>query len=232
MGPTTINRKEQERVVTVSSGYEGRDLGSVTRNISAELKKLILPHGFFLKISGEAKEQAESFMWLGLALLGAIFLIYAVMSAQFESLIDPFIIMFTFPLSLIGVIWLFFFTETTLNIIGIIGVILLAGIIVNNGIVLVDYINLMRARGLPLKEAIIVSGKNRLRPVLMTATTTVIALLPMALGIGEGAEFMSPLAKAVTGGLTIGTFLTLIFIPVMYSIFETRIKGRMRKWKK
>jgi HAE1 family hydrophobic/amphiphilic exporter-1 len=232
LGPTTINRKKQERVVTVSSGYERRDLGSVTRNVSAELKKLVLPQGFFIKISGEAKEQAESFMWLGLALLGAIFLIYAVMSALFESLIDPFIIMFTFPLSLIGVIWLFFFTGTNLSIIGIIGVILLAGIIVNNGIVLVDYINLMRARGLPLKEAIIVAGKNRLRPVLMTATTTVIALLPMALGIGEGAEFMSPLAKAVAGGLTIGTFLTLIFIPVMYSIFETRIKGRIKKWRK
>lgn len=226
LGPTTISRKEQERMVTVNADYQGKDLGTVSRNIEEKIKKLVLPVGFFIKTGGEVKEQRESFIWLGLALLGAIFLIYAVMASTFESLLDPFIILFTVPLALIGVIWLFFFTGTNFNIIGIIGVILLAGIIVNNGIVLVDYTNLLRARGVPLKEAVIKAGGNRLRPVLMTAVTTIVGLLPMSLGIGEGAEFQAPLARAVAGGLAVGTILTLIFIPVVYSIFETRIKRK------
>ncbi len=229
LGPTTIARKEQERVVTVNADYEGRDLGSVTQNIEGKLKNIVLPPSFFIKTAGEVKEQRESFKWLGLALIGAIFLIYAVMAAQFESLLDPFMIMFTIPLALIGVIWLFFFTGTNFNILGLVGVILLAGIIVNNGIVLVDYTNLLRARGIPLREAVIQAGVNRLRPVLMTALTTIVGLLPMSLGIGEGAELRTPLARAVAGGLTVGTFLTLIFIPVLYTIFETHVKKEKNK---
>jgi len=165
-------------------------------------------------------------MWLGIALLGAIFLVYMVMASQFESLLDPFIVMFTFPLAIIGVVWLLFFSHTTFNIIAFIGVIMLSGIAVNNGIVLVDYINLLRARGLELREAVVQGGRMRLRPVLMTALTTVLAMTPMALGIGEGAELRFPLARAVVGGLTVATFFTLVFIPVLYSIFETRIARR------
>jgi HAE1 family hydrophobic/amphiphilic exporter-1 len=225
-GPVTINRKMQERLITVSADYEGRDLGAVVRDISGKLKNIVVPRDFSIVMAGEAKEQRESFMWLGIALLGAIFLVYMVMASQFESLLDPFIVMFTFPLAIIGVVWLLFFSHTTFNIIAFIGVIMLSGIAVNNGIVLVDYINLLRARGMELREAVVEGGKTRLRPVLMTALTTVLAMSPMALGIGEGAELRFPLARAVVGGLMAATFFTLVFIPVLYSIFETRIARR------
>ncbi|MBD3241079.1 MAG: AcrB/AcrD/AcrF family protein, partial [Chitinivibrionales bacterium] len=227
-GPTSISRKEQERMVSVTANYTGRDLGAVTRAIEERTDALVLPSGLDIRMGGEVKEQRESFFWLGLALIGAVFLVYAVMASQFESLLDPFIILFTVPLALIGVVWFYFFTNTTINIIGLIGVILLVGIIVNNGIVLVDYMNLLRARGYSLFDAVVQGGRDRLRPVLMTAVTTIVGLVPMSLGIGDGAEFQAPLARAVVGGLTAGTFLTLIFIPVLYSIFESlsaRVKG-------
>jgi len=225
-GPLTIHRKMQERVITVSGDYEGRDLGTVIRDISGKLKSIVLPRDFSIVMAGEAKEQRESFMWLGIALLGAIFLVYMVMASQFESLLDPFIVMFTFPLAIIGVIWLLFLSHTTFNIIAFVGVIVLSGIVVNNGIVLVDYTNLLRARGLGLRQAIVEGGRTRLRPVLMTALTTILAMTPMALGIGEGAELRFPLARAIVGGLAVATFFTLVFIPVLYAIFETRIARR------
>ena len=227
-GPVTIHRKMQERVITVSADYEGRDLGTVIRDISGKLKNIVLPQDFSIVMAGEAKEQRESFMWLGIALLGAIFLVYMVMASQFESLLDPFVIMFTFPLAIIGVIWLLFLSYTTFNIIAFVGVIVLSGIVVNNGIVLVDYINLLRARGLGLRQAIVEGGRTRLRPVLMTALTTILAMTPMALGIGEGAELRFPLARAVVGGLAVATFFTLVFIPVLYATFETRIARRRK----
>jgi len=222
-GPVTINRKTQERLITVTADYEGRDLGAVIRDISGRLKNIVVPQDFSIVMAGEAKEQRESFMWLGIALLGAILLVYMVMASQFESLLDPFIVMFTFPMAIIGVIWILFFSHTTFNIIAFVGVIVLSGIVVNNGIVLVDYVNLLRARGLELKEAIVQGGRARIRPVLMTALTTILAMTPMALGIGEGAELRFPLARAVVGGLTVATFFTLVFIPVLYATFETRI---------
>jgi len=226
-GPVTINRKMQERVISVNADYEGRDLGSVIRDISGRLKNVVLPEDFSIAMAGEAKEQRESFMWLGIALLGAILLVYMVMASQFESLLHPFLIMFTFPLAIIGVVWILFFSQTTFNIIAFIGVIILLGIVVNNGILLVDYTNLLRARGMRLKEAVVQGGRTRLRPVLMTALTTILAMLPMALGIGEGAELRYPLARAVVGGLTVATFFTLVFIPVLYATVETRIaRGR------
>jgi HAE1 family hydrophobic/amphiphilic exporter-1 len=227
-GPVTINRKTQERVITVSADYSGRDLGAVTRDISGRLKKIVVPRDFSIVMAGEAKEQRESFMWLGIALLGAIILVYMVMASQFESLLDPFIVMFTFPMAIIGVIWILFFSRTTFNIIAFVGVIILSGIVVNNGIVLVDYINLLRARGLDLRRAIVQGGRARIRPVLMTALTTILAMIPMALGIGEGAEIRYPLARVVVGGLTVATFFTLVFIPVVYAIFETRIARKRR----
>jgi HAE1 family hydrophobic/amphiphilic exporter-1 len=227
-GPVTIHRKMQERVITVSADYEGRDLGTIIRDIGGKLKSIVLPQDFSIVMAGEAKEQRESFMWLGIALLGAIFLVYMVMASQFESLLDPFVIMFAFPLAIIGVIWLLFLSHTTFNIIAFVGVIVLSGIVVNNGIVLVDYINLLRARGLGFRQAIVQGGRTRLRPVLMTALTTILAMTPMALGIGEGAEFRFPLARAIVGGLAVATFFTLVFIPVLYATFETRIARRRK----
>ena len=219
-GSVTIDRKKQERLVTVTADLKGRDLGSVTRDIKAELKSLVVPPEFIVAISGSAQDQMESFQWLGLALVGAIFLVYAVMASLFESLLDPFIIMFTFPLAIIGVIWLFFFTGTIFSIIAFIGVIMLAGIVVNNAIVLVDYVNQLREGGMELREAVVQGGRTRLRPILMTALTTILAMVPLAMGFGAGAEIRFPMARAVVGGLTTSTIFTLVLVPVLYTIFE------------
>ncbi|RKY00535.1 AcrB/AcrD/AcrF family protein, partial [Candidatus Poribacteria bacterium] len=228
-GPITIERKKQERYIQVTASLRGRDLGSVAREIGEKLSKLKIPADFSIEFGGSAKEQRESFRWLAIAFLGAVFLVYAVMAAQFESLLDPFIIMFTVPLAVIGVVWMLALTGTTLNILSFAGAIMLAGIVVNNGIVMVDYINLLRRKyGMGLREAVLEGGRRRLRPVLMTALTTIFGMLPMALGFGSGAELRAPLARAVVGGLTVSTFLTLIFVPVVYSVLESlsaRIKG-------
>jgi HAE1 family hydrophobic/amphiphilic exporter-1 len=184
------------------------------------LKSLKVPEGFIVSVGGSAEDQMESFRWLGLALVGAVFLVYAVMASLFESLVDPFIIMFTFPLAVIGVIWMLFFTGTVFSIIAFIGVIMLAGIVVNNAIVMVDYINQLRDSGMGLREAVMEGGRTRLRPVLMTSLTTILAMTPLALGIGSGAEIRYPMARAVVGGLAVSTVFTLVLVPVLYNIFE------------
>ena len=228
--PTVINRKEQSRVVTVSCNHKGQDLGKVTSSIEKELARLKFPEGFYYRVGGQAKDQKESFFWLRIAFIAAIALVYMIMASIFESLKDPFIIMFTIPLAVIGALWMLFWTGTSLNVLSIIGIILLVGIVVNNGILLVDYTNLLRRRDkLPTREAIITGGRRRLRPVLMTALTTIIAMIPMAAGIGEGAELRAPIARSVIGGLITSTFLTLLFIPVLYSVFERLKKARKEK---
>ena len=173
-------------------------------------------------MGGDTKEQREAFFWLGLALIGAILLVYMVMASQFESLLSPFVVLLTIPMSLIGVIWLLLFTGTSISIISLVGVIMLTGIVVNNSIILVDYINLLRARGLPLDEAVITGGKTRLRPVLMTSLTTILAMMPMAFGLGDGAEMSYPIARALIGGPVASTILTLLVIPAIYTIFTNR----------
>ena len=232
-GPIVIERKDQARVVYVGANYYGRSLGGIVssilrRGVVSDLKKGLeemgIPEGIDVKIGGSAKEQAESFKWLGIALVAGILLVYMVMAAQFESFVDPFVILFSIPFAVTGVIWALLITGKTLNIISFVGMIMLVGIVVNNAIVLVDYINIMRARGFGLREAILVTGPRRLRPVLMTAFTTIFALLPLALRTGEGSELWSPLAVSVIGGLLVSTLVTLVFVPVMYSIFEARVK--------
>ena len=223
-GPVVIERKDQARVVYVGANYYGRSLGEVVADLKDGLVKMGIPDGIDVKIGGSAKEQAESFKWLGIALVAGILLVYMVMAAQFESFVDPFVILFSIPFAVTGVIWALLITGKTLNIISFVGMIMLVGIVVNNAIVLVDYINIMRARGFGLREAILVTGPRRLRPVLMTAFTTIFALLPLALRTGEGSELWSPLAVSVIGGLLVSTLVTLVFVPVMYSIFEARVK--------
>jgi len=229
-GPVEIERKSQQRLVTVTGNLTGeRDLGSVVSDIRDQLKTLKVPPDFSAVVAGEAEDVASSFKWLGLALLGAIFLVYMVMASQFESLRHPFIIMFSLPLSFIGVAWMLFLTGTTLSINSITGVIVLSGIVVNNAIILVDYTNLLRARGLPLEEAVVEAARTRRRPILMTAFTTMLAMTPMALGLGEGSELNSPLARAVIGGLATSTFLTLVIIPVVYMSLETLLERFRRR---
>ena len=218
--PREITREDQERVATVTVDVSGRNLSSVTKDVERVLRNVTVPNDVRLEISGAAKEQQESFMYLGLAALVAILLTYMVMASQFESLVDPLIIIFTIPLSFIGVTLGLVLTGTNLSVMALVGVVMLVGIIVNNGIVLVDYMNQLRRRGMELFEAVEKAGLVRLRPVLMTALTTILGLFPLALGLGESGESWAPMARSVMGRLTVETLLTLLVIPVIYIVAE------------
>jgi len=234
-GPVQINREAQERVVTVTSQIIERDLGSITKDINTELLEYEMPEGYYYNIGGENEEMMEAFGQLLLALALAVILIYMVMAAQFESLIYPFIIMFTIPLAFSGGALALFITRRSLGVTAFIGVIMLAGIVVNNGIVLIDYINTLRKEGKERFEAITIAGPVRLRPILMTTLTTVLGLVPLALGIGEGAEMQAPMATVVIGGLVMSTVLTLVLIPVLYTVFDdlsSSAKSKVKKFKK
>ena len=218
--PREIVRNDQERMISVNIDISGRDLRSVTRDVQNRIKEIAVPNAFRVEIGGVAQEQQESFMYLGIAFLVAILLTYMVMASQFESLLDPFIILFTIPLSLIGVALALLITGTDLTVMALIGMVMLVGIVVNNGIVLVDYINQLRARGKSLFDAIMEGGRVRMRPVLMTALTTIFAMFPLALGLGESGQNWAPMARSVMGGLIVATVLTLVVVPVIYAIVE------------
>lgn len=218
-GPVAINRDDQSRSATVSAKLSGRSLGQVTADIMQELE-MELPPGYSVQFGGEQEMMEDAFSSLVPALVLAILLVYMIMAAQFESLLHPFIIMFAMPQTFIGVVLSLALTGRTLNVPAFIGVIMLAGIVVNNAIVLVDYINKLRSRGYSMEEAVATAGPVRLRPILMTTLTTVLGMLPMALGIGSGAEIQAPLATVVIGGLTMSTLLTLVVVPVVYCILE------------
>jgi HAE1 family hydrophobic/amphiphilic exporter-1 len=220
-GPTYISRIDQQRIITVNGTLDDRDLGSVVADMEASLRQIPRPEGFDIVFGGEYEEQQEAFRELSFASLLALALVYMVMASQFESLRDPFIILFSVPLAAIGVVVMLLMTETTFNMQAFLGIIVLVGIVVNNAIVLVDYMNLLlREHGMELREAVITAGSRRLRPILMTTITTVLGLGPMALGVGEGAELQAPLARTVIGGLTASTLITLVFIPVVYYTLE------------
>ncbi|KUO52051.1 MAG: multidrug ABC transporter [Desulfitibacter sp. BRH_c19] len=220
-GPASITREDQVRTFTVNSQILGRDLGSVMTDIEQKVAAEIqLPRGYTVHYGGEMEEMINAFSSLLLALALAIVLVYMVMASQFESLMYPFVIMFTMPTTLIGVILGLAITGKEFSVPTFIGLIMLAGIVVNNAIVLVDYINVLRRRGIERNEAILSAGPIRLRPILMTSLTTVLALLPSALGIGEGAEAMAPMAIAVVTGLSVSSIFTLVLIPVMYTLLD------------
>jgi len=223
IGPVSISRDNQKRVVTVESDLVDIDTGSAKEIIEDKLSTYNMPDGYEYEFTGETEEMMESFESLGLALILAIILVYMVLASQFESLIHPFTIMFSVPLALTGAMLALFITNNNLSMPAFIGLIMLAGIVVNNAIVLVDYINTLRGRGQERTEAILNAGPTRLRPILMTTLTTVLAMLPMALGLGEGSELMAPMATAVIGGLLLSTVLTLVIIPVNYSLFDDLI---------
>jgi len=225
--PAVINRQDQTRICTVTGDLTDRPLGSVMQDVRARLSKLRLPQGYEIRYGGQQEMMQESFSSLGFALLLGILLVYMVMASQFESLFHPFVIMFTIPMAFIGVVLAFIITGKTFCVTAFIGVILLAGIVVKNGIVLVDYINTLRKRGLSRQEAILQAGPVRLRPVLMTALAAMLGMVPIALGTGEGGELDSPLAVAVIGGLFVATFLTLVIVPVIYTVLED-LGGRFR----
>lgn len=214
--PLSLNRSNQARVISVTGQVVGRDLGSVMQEVQREIEAMNIPASIQVDYTGQVELMAEAFEQLGLALILAVFLVYAIMASQFESLRHPLAVMFTMPLAVIGVLFGLWVTGHTINVPSLIGIILLAGIVVNNAIVLVDYVNLLRREGMAREEALIEAGRTRLRPILMTALTTILGMLPLALGIGEGAEIQAPLAVAVVFGLTFATFLTLFIIPLAY----------------
>jgi len=221
-GPSEIRRVAQQRVAIITANIAYGDLGAAAIEANTIVSNIPMPNGIVALVSGQSEEMEASFESMQFALILAVFLVYLVMASQFESLIHPFVILFTIPLALVGAVLALFLTGTTINIVAMIGVIMLAGIVVNNAIVLVDLINQLRADGLAIRDAILEAGSARLRPILMTSLTTALGLLPMALGFGEGAEVRTPMAITVIGGLSVSTLLTLVVIPVVYSLMDRR----------
>jgi len=220
-GPVSLERKDQERIITITANFTGRDMGSVISDIRKGLRQIPMPRDFTVLFGGDYEEQQKAFRELLLGLLLALFLVYLVMAGQFESFRDPFIVLFSVPMALIGVVLAMILTKTTFSLQAFIGCIILTGIVVNNAILLVDYTNqLRRNEGLPLMEAIALSGSRRLRPIMMTTLTTVLGLLPLSFGLGEGGETQAPLARVVIGGLLSSSLVTLVLVPVIYSLFE------------
>jgi HAE1 family hydrophobic/amphiphilic exporter-1 len=228
-GPVQITRENQECYVTVSAQIFGRDVGSINRDVRAVLADFNLPDGYTLSYGGDAQNISESFSSLTLALILSVLLVYMIMAAQFESLLQPFIIMFSVPLAYSGSIFAMVLTGRALGLTSFIGVIMLAGIVVNNAIVLVDYVNTLKERGMRTRPALIQAGPTRLKPILMTTMTTILGLIPLALGLGESGETMAPMATVVIGGLTTSTILTLVIVPVVYSLFDDWHERRARK---
>jgi HAE1 family hydrophobic/amphiphilic exporter-1 len=219
-GPAEIRRSDGERVAVITANLAGRDLGSVSEEIVTNLEAMVFPTGFDWRLGGQRKEMETSFASMRFAILLAVFMVYLVMASQFESLLHPFVILGSVPISLVGVILVLFVLNITVSVVVLIGVILLAGIVVNNGIILVDYTNRLRQRGLTKLDALRQAGRVRLRPILMTTATTVLGLLPMAVGAGEGSELRSPMAWTVIGGLIVSTLLTLLILPAVYSLLD------------
>jgi HAE1 family hydrophobic/amphiphilic exporter-1 len=221
-GPSEIRRIGQDRAAVVSGNLSGRDMGAVAQDVREIVSEQVFPVSVTAVLSGQEEERAEALNSLLMALALAIFLVYLVMASQFESFLHPFVIIFTLPLGAIGVIGALALTGRSINIVAMIGAVMLAGIVVNNAIVLVDAVNQRRRSGLSSTEALIAAGQDRLRPILMTSATTILGLLPMAIGLGEGAELRAPLAITVIGGLSVATLLTLFVIPVVYSLVDRK----------
>lgn len=219
-GPIQITREDRVRKAEISGSLLNRDLNAVMKDIQAEVNKIKLPAGYAVEYGGQNEEMLESFGTLAVALLLAIILVYAVMAVQYESFFNPFVIMFSVPTAIIGIVLSLLLTGKHLSVVVFIGVIMLVGIVVANAIVLVDYLKQLRERGMERNAAIVEAGRVRLRPILMTALATILAMIPLALGIGEGGEMDAPLAIVIIGGLLVSTLITLVLVPVVYSIFD------------
>ena len=227
--PPTIERKDRERIITVSTVVQDRPMSEIIAEAQPEIDKLDLPPGVTIELSGSYEQQQDSFSDLSMLAVLIIILVYIVMASQFESFTYPGIIMSSIMFAFSGIVLILLLTGTNLNIMSMIGAIMLIGIVVKNGIVLIDYITLNRERGMSVRRSVIDGGKSRLRPVLMTSLTTILGMVPMAVGSGEGAEMWRPMGIAVIGGLTFSTILTLLFVPTMYTIFAYNGMKRTRK---
>jgi HAE1 family hydrophobic/amphiphilic exporter-1 len=228
--PPTIERKDRERIVTVSAVISGEPLGDIVAEGQKLVDKMDIPAGINIQVAGTFEDQQESFADLTTLAILIVILVFIVMAAQFESLTYPFIIMFSVPFAVSGVLMALFFTQSTLSVMSLLGGIMLIGIVVKNGIVLIDYIILCRERGQAVINSVVTAGKSRLRPVLMTTATTILGMIPMAVGTGQGAELWRPMGISVIGGLTVSTVLTLVLVPVLYCMFAgVGIKRQRRK---
>ena len=221
--PVQIDRKGQQRLIDVTANVQGRDLGSVAADIRTKLVGIKVPQGFELRITGNVEQQGKAFKGLKLAFALAIVMVYIIMSSQFQSLIEPLIIIMTVPLGIAGVLWMLFLTSTTLSVTSFQGIIVMVGVVVSNGVLLVDYTNHLRLNGFSGYDAVMKAGRTRLKPILMTALATVLGLIPIAAGIG-GESAQAPLAIAVVGGLSVSTILTLVFVPALYLVIEDKLK--------
>ncbi|MBS4012615.1 MAG: efflux RND transporter permease subunit [Bacteroidetes bacterium] len=228
--PPNIERKNRVRYLSVNCALHNISLGDVTADIQAEVAKMDIPQGIDIAYGGQVKDQMEAFSDLLLLLALAIFLVYIVMAAQFESFRTPFIIMLAVPFAFTGVMLALYITGTELSVIALIGAVILVGIVVKNSIVLIDYTNLLRARGYTVVQSVVQAGRSRLRPVLMTTLTTVLAMIPMAMSTGEGSEIWKPMGVAVIGGLTFSTIITMVFVPVAYALLGAmKVRKQKRK---
>jgi HAE1 family hydrophobic/amphiphilic exporter-1 len=222
-GPSEIRRVAQKRAAVISGDIARRDMGAVAADVRAVIARQSFPAGVMAGLSGQEEEMGRSFRSLQLALALAIFLVYLVMACEFESLLHPFVVMFTVPLGIIGAVLALVVTGHTVNVVAMIGAVMLAGIVVKNAIVLIDAVNMLRGEGMSREDALIEAGLRRMRPILMTTATTILGLLPMAIGLGEGAELRAPLAVTVIGGLSVATILTLFVIPVIYTLLDRKV---------
>jgi HAE1 family hydrophobic/amphiphilic exporter-1 len=221
-GPAEIRRTRQQRVAIVSANLSGGDLGSAVAELETIVAGVEMPVGTTAAVSGQSNDMKESFRSLQFTMLLAVFLVYLVMASQFESLLHPFVILLTIPLALTGSVWAMFLTGTTVNVVAYIGLIMLAGIVVNQSIVLIDAVNQARERGMAKHDAIVEAARLRLRPIVITKLTTILGLMPMAIGLGEGAEIRKPMAITVIGGVAIASYFTLLVIPVVYSMLDRK----------
>lgn len=228
--PLTIEHRNTERIVRITGNAVGTTPGQLATAVSRAIRPIVVPAGFTVRLSGSYEEMISAFRDLALVTLIAAILVFMVMASQFESLRDPFVIIFSVPFAIVGVLWTLFITKTSLSVISGLGVLVLVGVVVNNGIVYVDYCNqLRRQRGLSLIAAVREAGRVRLRPILMTSLTTIFGLLPLALQLGEGSELWAPLGRAMVGGMIFSTFLPLVLMPVLYLIFENRAERRRQQ---
>ncbi len=218
--PSEINRQDLTRQVVITANLDGLPLGTAVKRVQEAAKHLTMAPGYQIVFSGEAEDMAESFAYMAEALVLAVIFVYLILAAQFESFIDPLAIMFSLPLSIVGMAGMLFFTRGTINMMSLIGLIMLMGLVTKNAILLVDFTKTLRSRGISRREALITAGRTRLRPILMTTLAMIFGMLPLALALGQGAEMRAPMARAVIGGLITSTLLTLLVVPVVYTVLD------------
>jgi len=230
--PSEINRQDLTRQVVITANLDGLPLGTAVQKIEEAARRLSLAPGYRVVFSGEAEDMAESFRYMAEALILAVIFVYLILAAQFESFIDPLAIMFSLPLSIVGMAGMLWLTRGTINIMSLIGLIMLMGLVTKNAILLVDFTKTLRRRGMNRREALIVAGRTRLRPILMTTLAMIFGMLPLALALGQGAEMRAPMARAVIGGLITSTLLTLLVVPVVYTVLDDAGAWMRRRWER